>query len=168
MGATRCLPRDLGLGPGMHAWTAHVEAACRSRGLQMTALRRDVAAIFADADQPLGAYAIIQKLSDAQKRPVAPPTVYRTLDFLVDNGFVVKIESRQAFVKCDHHGHDGHGVLFSCAKCGRAQEVDSDGIEREVAALAARLAFSIDRKVLEIEGVCGTCHAQGAPADRTA
>ena len=152
------------------AWTAHVEAACLSRGLQMTALRRDVAAIFADADQPLGAYAIIQKLAEAQKRSVAPPTVYRTLDFLVENGFVVKIESRQAFVKCDHcdHDHDGHGVLFSCARCGRAQEVDSDGIEREVAALAARLAISIDRKVLEIEGVCGSCHAQGSPADRTA
>ncbi len=147
------------------AWIAHVEAACRDRGLQMTALRRDVTAILANADQPLGAYAVIQKLSDAQHRAVAPPTVYRTLDFLVENGFVVKIESRQAFVRCDHdHDHDRHGLLFSCAKCGRAQEVESDGVEREVAALAMRLAFSIDRKVLEIEGVCGSCHAEGHAA----
>ena len=136
----------------------------------MTALRRDVAAIFDAADQPLGAYTVIQKLSGAQNRPVAPPTVYRTLDFLVDNGFVVKIESRQAFVKCDHHGHDhdGHGLLFSCAKCGRAREVDSDGVEREVAALAARLAFTIDRKVLEIEGTCGCCSGRDVPAGRPA
>ena len=66
-------------------WIAQVETACQGRGLQMTALRREIVGIFAGADQPLGAYAIIQKLSEAQNRIVAPPTVYRTLDFLVDN-----------------------------------------------------------------------------------
>ena len=54
-------------------WVDHVEGACRERGLQMTALRREIVGIFAQAAQPLGAYAIIQKLSEAQKRPVAPP-----------------------------------------------------------------------------------------------
>ncbi len=143
-------------------WTAHVETVCRERGLQMTALRREIVAIFAGAGQPMGAYAIIQKLSDAQKRQVAPPTVYRTLDFLVENGFVVKIESRQTFVACDHHDHEhnGHGLLFSCAKCGRASEVESGTVDREVAAIASRLAFTVERKVLEIEGLCGACRSQ--------
>ena len=125
----------------------------------MTALRRDVVGIFAEADQPLGAYAIIQKLSDAQKRSIAPPTVYRTLDFLVENGFVVKIESRQAFVACDHlgHDHDHHGLLFSCGKCGRATEIDSSAIDGEVAAIAKKLAFAVERKVFEIDGFCADC-----------
>lgn len=140
-------------------WVEHVETSCRERGLQMTALRREIVGIFAQAAQPLGAYAIIQKLSDAQKRPVAPPTVYRTLDFLVENGFVVKIESRQTFVACGHHHHEhnGHGLLFSCARCGRASEVESAAVEREVEAIAGRLAFIVERKVLEIEGVCEQC-----------
>ena len=141
------------------SWIAQVETACDSRGLQMTSLRRDVVSIFAEADQPLGAYAIIQKLSEAQKRSIAPPTVYRTLDFLVENGFVVKIESRQAFVACDHlgHDHDHHGLLFSCGKCGRATEVDSSAIDGEVAAIAEKLAFAVERKVLEIDGFCADC-----------
>ncbi len=141
------------------AWIAQVETVCAVRGLQMTALRRDVVTIFADAAQPLGAYSIIQRLSEAQHRSVAPPTVYRTLDFLVDNGFVVKIESRQAYVGCDHlgHDHDHHGLLFSCGRCGRAIEVDSAAVDTEVAALAERLAFKIERKVLEIDGLCGDC-----------
>ncbi len=143
------------------AWIEQVEAACAGRGLQMTALRRDVAAILADADQPLGAYAIIQKLSEAQSRIVAPPTVYRTLDFLVDNGFVVKIESRQAYVACDHvgHDHDHHGIVFSCTKCGRTVEVESAVIDREVAALAEREGMVVERKVVEVEGLCGECRA---------
>ena len=139
------------------AWTDQVEAACLGRGLQMTALRREIIGILARADQPLGAYPIIQTLSEAQNRIVAPPTVYRTLDFLVENGFVVKIESRQAYIACDHVGHDHHGVVFSCLKCGRASEVDSPTIDRDLQAIADRLGFTIERKVLEVAGTCAAC-----------
>ena len=141
------------------AWITQVEAACVKRGLQMTALRREIAGILADAAQPLGAYVIIQKLSDAQGRIVAPPTVYRTLDFLVENGFVVKIESRQAYLACDHigHAHDHHGVLLSCVKCGRSDEIDSAAVDHEIAALAAGRSFKVERKVFEVDGVCADC-----------
>ena len=139
------------------AWTDQVEAACLGRGLQMTALRREIVGILARADQPLGAYAIIQKLSEAQNRIVAPPTVYRTLDFLVENGFVVKIESRQAYVACDHIGHDHHGIVFSCLKCGRASEVDSPVVDRDLQVAAETLGFTIERKVLEVAGTCAAC-----------
>lgn len=143
------------------AWIAQVENACAGRGLQMTALRREVVGIFAGSSQPLGAYTIIQKLSEAQKRIVAPPTVYRTLDFLVENGFVVKIESRQVYAPCDHldHAHDHHGIVFSCARCGRAREVDAAAVDVAVAAVAEGLGFTIERKVHEIVGVCADCRA---------
>ena len=148
--------------PG-ETWIAQVETACQGRGLQMTALRREIVGIFAGADQPLGAYAIIQKLSEAQNRIVAPPTVYRTLDFLVDNGFVVKIESRQAYVACDHLGHDHyhHGIVFSCTRCGRTVEVDSRAIDKEIGVVAQRLGFTIERKVLEVDGLCAECRLKG-------
>ncbi len=147
-----------------NTWTTQVESLCAKRGLQMTALRREVVGIFADAGQPLGAYAIIQKLSESQNRIVAPPTVYRTLDFLVDNGFVLKIESRQAYVACDHlgHDHDHHGIVFSCAKCGRTVEVESRAVDDEIAAIAARFKFKIERKVFEVAGICADCRTLSA------
>lgn len=140
-------------------WITQVETACQGRGLQMTALRREVVGIFAREGQPLGAYTIIQKLAEVQKRIVAPPTVYRTLDFLVDNGFVVKIESRQVYAPCDHvdHAHDHHGIVFSCTKCGSATEVDAAAVDAELIALAQRLRFKVERKVQEIEGICASC-----------
>lgn len=142
-------------------WITRVESLCAARGLQMTALRREVASILAEAGQPLGAYAIIQKLSEMQGRIIAPPTVYRTLDFLVENGFVVKIESRQAYIACDHtgHDHDHHGIVLSCTRCGRSAEIDSAAIEREVAAIATGRCFKVERKVFEIDGVCADCAA---------
>ncbi len=143
------------------AWRSRVEAVCLERGLQMTPLRREVVDIFADAGQPLGAYAIIQRLSESRNRIIAPPTVYRTLDFLVENGFVVKIESRQAYVACDHigHDHDHHGIVFSCQRCGRTFEIDSQAIEGEIAAIAGRLAFKSERKMIEVNGTCSVCAA---------
>ena len=144
--------------PGQ-TWISQVEAACLKRGLQMTVLRRDIVGILAGSEQPLGAYPIIQKLSVMQARIVAPPTVYRTLDFLVENGFVVKIESRQAYIACDHvgHDHDHHGVLLSCVRCGRSVEVESAAVETEIAALAACQSFKVERKIFEIDGVCASC-----------
>ena len=143
------------------AWIAQVETACAVRGLQVTPLRRQIAAILAEADQPLGAYAIIQKLAEVQQRIVAPPTVYRTLDFLVDNGFVLKIESRQAYVACDHvahhDGHDHHGIVFSCLRCGRTSEVDSPALDEDLRTLSETLGFRIDRKVFEVAGTCASC-----------
>ena len=71
----------------------------------------------------------------------------------------MKIESRQAYVACDHlgHDHDHHGIVFSCTKCGRTVEVDSGAIDRDIAAVADRLGFVIERKVLEVDGLCGEC-----------
>ena len=144
-----------------NAWRSQVEAVCQERGLQMTALRRDIVEIFAVAEHPLGAYAVIQKLSEARSRSIAPPTVYRTLDFLVENGFVVKIESRQAYVACDHigHDHDHHGIVFSCQRCGRTSEINSQAIDVEIAAIADRLAFKSERKMIEVNGTCSICAA---------
>lgn len=39
-------------------------------------------------------------LAVRNSRPVAPPTVYRALDFLMSQGLVSKIESHNAYVLC--------------------------------------------------------------------
>ena len=49
--------------------------------------------------RPLGAYEVIDELAKSMLRP-APITVYRALDFLMENGLVHRIESRNAFLAC--------------------------------------------------------------------
>ncbi len=83
--------------PAAGDWTKQVRAACASQGLQMTPLRLSVLAILGESPAPLGAYAIIEALSKREGKPIAPPTVYRTLEFFLDHGFLHKIESRNAF-----------------------------------------------------------------------
>ena len=136
-----------------------VEALCAERGVQLTALRRQVLSLMADAAAPVTAYALIDELARAQGRPVAPPTVYRTLDFLVENGFVVRIESRNAFAICDSPGHHHHGILLICTRCGAADEVDDHEVDATLSRRAAASGFRIDKQMVELEGVCGRCGA---------
>ena len=47
--------------------------------------------------------------------------------------------------------------MFSCTKCGQATEVEAAAVDHEIAALAERLRFKIERKVQEIDGICAEC-----------
>lgn len=144
---------------GRDAWIQRVEALCGERGVQLTTLRRQVLGLLADSAAPLTAYGLIDELARLQGRQVAPPTVYRTLDFLIENGFVIKIESRNAFAICDSPGHHHHGILLICARCGATDEVDDHDVDATLARRAAASGFKIDKQMVELEGVCGRCLA---------
>lgn len=144
-------------------WIAKVEQICAERGLQFTPTRREVCEILSRARAPLGAYAVIDQMSRAQGRIVAPPTVYRALDFLLEHGFVFKVASVNAFAPCDHLGHPHHGLLLICSRCGRADEIEAPKVDALLAETAARVGFRPRHQTVEIEGLCGACgEAAGA------
>ena len=146
-------------------WAAQVEQSCLSKGLQLTPLRRQVLAILADAPAPLGAYAIIEELAREQRKAVAPPTVYRTLDFFLDHGFLHKIESRNVYAPCEHLGHEHHGILLICERCGRTDEIESPRFDKLLRDTAASAGFAARRQVVEVEGLCESCGHEGAHAE---
>jgi len=141
------------------AWAAEVESACASKGLQLTALRRRVLAILSRSAAPLGAYAIIDEMARLEGKPIAPPTVYRTLEFFLDNGFVHKIETRNAYAPCEHFGHAHQGVLLLCEKCGRSNEIESAPVARVLEEAAASAGFAPHRQMVEVQGLCRDCAA---------
>jgi len=138
-------------------WSARVEEACRRDGTQLTPLRRRVLDIFSGSMGPLGAYAILEELSRREGKQVAPPTVYRTLDFLIARGFVHKIESLNAYAPCEHLGHAHHGLLAVCEACGRSEEIEDGEVMRAVARTAAGAAFTLRQVMIEAKGLCRRC-----------
>jgi Fur family transcriptional regulator, zinc uptake regulator len=145
--------------PTAARWRAQVESACAEKGLHLTALRRQVLGILAESSAPLGAYAIIDRLSRLEKKPIAPPTVYRALEFLLEHGFVYKIESRNAYAPCEHLGHAHHGALLLCEKCGRSDEIEDAKLDRLLQEAAARAGFAPHRQMVELVGLCRDCAA---------
>jgi Fur family transcriptional regulator, zinc uptake regulator len=140
-------------------WARQVEKFCAERDLQLTPLRRQVLAILAGASAPLGAYAIIEALARAQGKAVAPPTVYRTLEFFLENGFLHKVESRNAYAPCEHLGHRHHGVLLICQRCGRTDEVESPRVGKLLQETAAKAGYSAQSQIVEVAGLCEGCRA---------
>src|SRR5271154_7251317 len=143
-------------------WTEQVQAACAGRGLQMTPLRRSILAILGESSAPLGAYAIIEALSKREGKPIAPPTVYRTLEFFLAHGFLHKIESRNAFARCEHLGHAQQGVLILCEKCGRSDEIEDQSVALALQETVDRVGFHARRRMLEMGGLCRDCGAAAA------
>jgi Fur family transcriptional regulator, zinc uptake regulator len=150
---------------GKGHWATQVEQSCVRKGLHLTPLRRQILSIVAQAPAPLGAYAIIEELSREQHKAVAPPTVYRTLDFFLENGFLHKIESRNAYAPCAHLGHDHHGILLICERCGRTDEIENTSFDKLLQATAAKAGFVTQRQVVEIEGLCESCGHEAQAAE---
>lgn len=138
-----------------------VARLCESRRLRLTARRREVLEILLASHQPLGAYDILAELNRGDGgRPVAPPSVYRALEYLLEAGLIHRIESRNAFVFCAHPGHRSQAQFLICRDCERVAELESrDG---RLLAAASRLGFAVDHSVVEITGVCAECQKNGS------
>jgi Fur family zinc uptake transcriptional regulator len=140
------------------------EAACLRRGAKLTPLRREVLELILEAEAPIGAYALLDRLKAA--RPgAAPPTVYRALDFLLEQGLIHKVERLNAFIGCveagreqgQEHGHP-HQFLI-CRRCGTTVEISDQAIARAIAEAAREAGFTAAAATVEIEGVCSRCAA---------
>ena len=70
--------------------------------------------------KPLGAYDILDTLK-RERVGAAPPTVYRALAFLLQQGLVHRIESRNAFVGCCEPETPHGGQFLICCVWGLPQ-----------------------------------------------
>ncbi|MFV0279748.1 MAG: Fur family transcriptional regulator [Rhodoblastus sp.] len=130
---------------------------------RLTPGRRAVLDILTHARKPVGAYEMIDLLAGAAGRRPAPTQVYRALDFLVEQGLVHRLASRNAYLACGH-GHDaGEPVAFLiCDGCGQAEEATSPELAADVALIADRRGFAPRAQIIEIAGRCAVCQAEGA------
>ena len=135
--------------------------AAKTRGLRLTPARVRVLELLGEAHRAMGAYEILDRLR-AEGLGSQPPVVYRALDFLIQSGFVHKIERLNAYVACGHPG-DEHGACFLiCSRCRKVAEIEDGALDIALAQAAAGRGFAMRRTVLEIEGTCPACRA-GAP-----
>jgi Fur family zinc uptake transcriptional regulator len=146
-------------------------AACTLRGAQLTPLRRQVLRLVLDSPHPIGAYALLDQLR-GQRPGAAPPTIYRALDFLQEQGLVHRVERLNAFVGCSGpethhacgHGHDHPHQFLICSGCGTTAEVCDHRVASAVTAAVRSAGFVPTRTTVEIEGFCASCVAAGRVA----
>ena len=147
----------------MQAMLDQAAARCAARGAQLTPLRREVLRLVLEAEQPLGAYALLDQLRGS-RGAAAPPTIYRALDFLLEQGLIHKLERLNAFTPCVEAGHAHAGCgpdhphqFLICRQCGATTELTDAGVAHALEAAAARAGFRVERMTVELEGLCAAC-----------
>ncbi|HQX65355.1 transcriptional repressor [Dokdonella sp.] len=141
------------------AFVRDVARVCDERGLRLTAIRLRVLELVAEATIPVKAYDLLDRLKDGPG-VAAPPTVYRALDFLLEHGFIHKLESINAFVGC-HHPGEAHQVPFLiCDHCSSAFEICDEGVAVLLTDQARERGFKPASQTLEVHGICARCSDQ--------
>ncbi|WP_263143728.1 Fur family transcriptional regulator [Pseudomonas sp. RIT-PI-AD] len=133
------------------------ERICARLGLRLTTLRKRVLELVWQSHKPLGAYDILGVLTEEDGRRAAPPTVYRALDFLLENGLVHRIASLNAFVGCNHPGEAHQGQFLICRTCHAAIELEQSSISEAIVASAKSVGFNVEGQTVEVVGLCAGC-----------
>jgi len=135
---------------------ADAEKAAASRGLRFTSLRHYVLEMLFASHRPAGRYDVLGALAreDSPARP-SPPTVYRALEFLLEQGFVHRVASKNAYVACFMPGTRHRAHLLICRGCGQAGEMADRNLEDALDDAAG--PFKVEQECVELTGLCEEC-----------
>jgi Fur family transcriptional regulator, zinc uptake regulator len=134
------------------------EKLCKARDLQLTAIRRRVLELVWNRHAPIGAYDILGALKKGEGA-IAPPTVYRALEFLLDAGLIHRIDSLNAFIGCETPEEQHTGQFLVCRSCNRVTELDDPAISKLLEKKAREAGFTAITQSVEIKDVCVDCQA---------
>jgi len=132
------------------------ETLCQGRGVRLTEQRKTVLKLLCVSDKPLSAYELLDRLRGVFKNP-SPPTVYRALDFLLEQGLVHKLESLHVYVGCTHPEHPHASQFLICDDCGEVTEVEDSSVAQSLNAAGKAVGFRAKRPVVEVLGTCAQC-----------
>jgi Fur family transcriptional regulator, zinc uptake regulator len=148
----------MGFSPRTETLLNRADRICGTRGARLTDLRRQVLGLILDSPAPTGAYDLLERLRTT-RNGAAPPTVYRALEFLQEQGLVHKLERLSAFVGCVAHDSDHAAQFLICRSCGRVIEIEDHKLAHALNDAARRLGFTVGKATIEAEGQCAACAA---------
>ena len=132
-------------------------AIYEQNGAQVTPLREMVLDLLLQYNGVVKAYQLLSDMK-AIRENVAPPTVYRALDFWVEQGVLHKTEALNGYVLCQHLAqHQCSGVILHCDHC---QQIFEECHTDTLALLKEELidkGFEVQMQQIVLKGICRTC-----------
>ncbi len=132
---------------------------CLQHGVRFTPVRQRVLELIWQSHKPLGAYQILEQLG-REGFNSAPPTVYRALEFLLEQGLAHRITSLNAFIGCSHPQRHHQGYFLICRGCGSAQELPTDTLADPLKQHAGAQGFKVESETIELSGLCPSCQTE--------
>lgn len=137
---------------------------CQKQGEKFSSMREAVFKAVWNSHQPIGAYDILEYLSKLNpSKRLAPPTVYRALDFLIEHRLIHRINSLNAFIGCSEPGCHPNSHFLICQNCRTAIELDEKTFEAPLQKISSEYQFTGVTAHLELIGLCPSCQHQVTP-----
>ncbi len=135
--------------------------ACALAGVKLTDKRKNVLVVLLGSSTPLSAYEVVERYKTQFGEMLPVMSVYRMLDFLIQEKLVHKLETASQYMSCAHiacdHQHETPQFLI-CDHCGSVKEI---GIKKHIMAELERsiqnTGFALAHQQLELHGVCKHC-----------
>ena len=141
----------------INAAISRAHALCAEANVRMTATREAILRLLWQSHQPLGAYQLQQQLAKVTDKPVAPPTIYRAIEFLLEMGLVHRIPSLNAFFGCPFPTSDHSNIFMICEQCKTVAEMADNRVNRLLEELTQKANFTLNNKNIELFGLCPNC-----------
>jgi len=130
---------------------------CKLKKLRLTSTRELVLKIIWQGHRPLGAYQIQDKLAAINKKSIAPPTVYRAINFLLLHGLIHKVPSLNAFIGCPFPNSVHSNIFLICQDCGNTAEISDNKLNKMLRSVCDRAQFRLKTQNIELSGTCARC-----------
>lgn len=134
------------------------EHLCVVRGVQLTPIRHQVLELIWESHKAVKAYELLDRIKPL-KNDAKPATIYRALDFLIEQGLIHRVESLNAFVGCNRSGHHHEQLLLICKECHEVEERPAIDVMSALSREIEHAGFIVHSKAIEIHGVCAKCAA---------
>lgn len=136
---------------------SQAEQLCQQRNVRLTPQRLEVLRLMTEQNGAISAYDLLDLLRVSEPQ-AKPPTVYRALDFLLEQGFIHRVESNNSYVVCHHFEQPQHtSAMLICDRCGAVNEKHAAGVEDILHTLAGQSGFTLRHSVIEAHGLCVSC-----------
>lgn len=152
------LTRDSPVSRTIPARLRTAERLCSQRGKRLTPIRRQVLQVLLEQQRSVKAYELLEQIRSAHPN-AAPPTVYRALDFLVEQGLAHRLDATNAWIACHDAGGTPHDILVVCTNCGVVAEVSDPSLNQQLANKVAQAGFALSSHETELRALCRECRA---------
>ena len=141
----------------INAALAYAKDLCEAENLRLTPTRESVLRLLWQSHRPLGAYQLQDQLAKIAGKPIAPPTIYRAVEFLLKVGLIHRIASLNAYIGCPFPNSDHSNLFMICNSCGCVAEVALSSINGLLNRACEKTNFTLQDQSLELFGLCPNC-----------
>ena len=141
----------------INAALTRAKGLCQERNAKLTPTREAVLTILWQSHRPLGAYQVQEQLSKLLAKNIAPPTVYRAIEFLLGLGLIHRLPSLNAYIGCPFPSSNHSNLFMICNQCGSAAEMTDAALNEVLQTTSDKANFVLQSQSVELFGHCPQC-----------